>query len=197
MSDDPWIHAEADLSKHLGLQRADVRTVRSEALEQGKDWKHVRGAVRYTAAGWNKLCALLKISPAKLPVPSSPTAAGQDSAPNADRVASISESEYIAILEPDYVGPSLLRKNVGEHLPALPRLVATTRLTAGARHELVVAKIYLNNPRIVQARFGRVLVRVRVKDSENLTPGLAMQCTWIEADLWQLATRLPRWKGKW
>lgn len=52
------------------------------------------------------------------------------------------------------------------------------------------------NRRIVQARCDGQLVRVRVRDSANFTTGMTMLCRLIDGDLWELAQRLPRWRGK-
>lgn len=154
---DTFEHSEGDLTAQLGLARGVVRAVRSESLEQGTDWKHVRGAVRYSEAGWAKLLLLLKIS-APAARPPTPAAA------------------------PEIAGG----------------IATVTQLFPGAQRQLVVAKIYKANPRIVCATFARPHdARVRVKSSANLVPGMAMACAWIEGDLWQLAQRLPRWRGKW
>ena len=68
---------------------------------------------------------------------------------------------------------------------------------ADAPRELVCVRTYPLNRRIVQARDGELLLRVRVRDSAHITPGMTLSCSHVSADLWELATRLPRWKGKW
>lgn len=159
--DEQYVHAEADLTSELGLARADVREVRSTQLEREIDWKHVRGAVRYTASGWAKLRSLLKISVGATPA-----------------------------------APDLAPKNSDELAPPVPAAAAPPAPTAGEVRELVMVRTW-RNPRIVQARLGAVLVRVRVRDNAKLTVGMVMRCALVDADLWELAQPLPKRRGKW
>lgn len=65
----------------------------------------------------------------------------------------------------------------------------------GAAEDLIVTRKFLNRA-IVQARFGKTLMRVRVKDSRKLVPGMFIRCQLIEKDLWKMIERLPRFPGK-
>lgn len=56
------------------------------------------------------------------------------------------------------------------------------------------------NPHIVLAievGAGEAVQRVRVRSSENFIPGMTLRARRVEADLWELAGRCPRWKGRW
>jgi hypothetical protein len=85
------------------------------------------------------------------------------------------------------------QKNLAE-IPAEPG--AEPAEPSGLR-ELVCLRTYTMNRRIVQAQLGEEIVRVRVKDSAKLTAGMVMRCTHVQADMWELAQPLPRWRGKW
>lgn len=67
----------------------------------------------------------------------------------------------------------------------------------GGPRELVCVRTYTMNRRIVQARLGDEIVRVRVKDSAKLIEGMTMRCSHVQADMWELVQPLPRWRGKW
>lgn len=81
MNPSDFPHVESELSEQLGVARGDVRVIRSEQLEQGRDWAHIRGAVRYTATGWSRLLGILKISLPAEPPPSLPAPPPEDLAP--------------------------------------------------------------------------------------------------------------------
>jgi hypothetical protein len=53
------------------------------------------------------------------------------------------------------------------------------------------------NRRIVFAKLGGELMRVRVRDSANILPGMTLLCAHVQADLWELAQPLPRARGRW
>lgn len=54
------------------------------------------------------------------------------------------------------------------------------------------------NPRLVFARRANGdLVRLRVRSNENFLPGMRAQGQHEAADVWTLAQRLPRWRGRW
>lgn len=156
MNNDPFPIEEASASSDLGLPRGRLRTLRSELLEQGTDWKSVGGLIRYTAAGWKKLRAALKIPAAAGP------AAEKNSAPNT------------AATE------------------ATPRPLAP-----GDVRTLTLVRTYTHNRHIVLASLADQPVRCRVRTSEKLIPGMTMQARFIQADLWELAQRLPRRRGRW
>ena len=68
----------------------------------------------------------------------------------------------------------------------------------GDVRDLVCVRTYPLNHRIIQARLGETLVRVRVRESAKFTPGMTgLRCRFVGADLWDLARPGPRAKGKW
>jgi hypothetical protein len=205
MSGHVFTHSEADLVRSLGLNAKDIRAVRTAALTRGTHWQHVAGEVRYSADGRTILLSSLKISSDDSAALASPaplqharaslcaTLAAQASAAAlvADAIAARLRSDLAAP-----VGYSAPKKSAER--PAQPRppaRVAPPR--PGEVRELVCLRTYALNKRIVLAKFGAAEVRVRVRDSANLTAGLTMQCRFLSADLWELAQRLPRWRGKW
>lgn len=63
--------------------------------------------------------------------------------------------------------------------------------------ELICLKRYPINRRIVEAKRGPEVVRVRLRDNVNMRPGMAMRCRQVDGTLWELVQKLPRWPGKW
>ncbi len=166
MSADRFPHAESELVSRLGLARKRVRDVRAAALVRGDDWTHTGGMVRYSEEGQKKLLAALSVPPDGAAVP-----------PPAAPAAPAAAPEHLAPKKTEEPAPA-----EGEPKP-------------GDAHELVVTKKFLNRA-IVQARFGKTLVRVRVKDSRKLVSGMFIRCQHIEKDLWKMTERLPRFPGK-
>lgn len=173
-------HAEHALAAELGLAQKDLRDVRGD-LERGADWQHVGKEVRYSATGRARLLEALKITPAAAP---------EDSAPK------------------NSAGPGPV-PSTPPATPVPPELAAARAQLLGVLHlaaaqaapadvaELIVVRVYPLNRRIVLAARDGARVRVRVPNSKNLVPGMAMKCRHRDGDLWELAQRLPRWRGKW
>ena len=73
---------------------------------------------------------------------------------------------------------------------------APAGLSAGDVRELVCVRRYSINFRILVAKLDGKEQRVRVRDSRNFTAGMKLQCRFVQDDLWDLAQRLPRWRGR-
>lgn len=68
----------------------------------------------------------------------------------------------------------------------------------GDIENLTCFKCYSPNRRILEAKTSSdELVLVRIKDNRNLRPGMIMKCRFAEGRMWELAQRLPRFRGKW
>jgi hypothetical protein len=225
MSADRFTHPEKALARSLGLSQRDLRTIRDDTLERGRDWQTEHGEVRYSADGVTRLCASLKISPPDgvlpAPAPESP-AADLSTARTA-----LLQTLLARPLLPEHIGAQLAHtlthsapKNSSE--PASPPVplappgpsapggqpAAVTPAASptppdlgpprpGDQRELVCVRTYPLNRRIVLATLGTAEVRVRLRDSANLRPGMRLTCRFLQADLWELATRCPRFPGKW
>jgi hypothetical protein len=185
MSADHYPHAESELVATLGLARKRVRDVRAGTLVRGEDWNHIGGQVRYTDEGQKKLLSALHITPP----PAAP------SAPEPTDAKDLAPKKSV-LLTPDDLPDDDSIPSVHIDGEASGGKTAALQLKPGDERELVCSKLCLNKA-IVLATFGTLQVRVRVRDSSNITRGLKMKCRLIDADLWQLAQRLPRWKGKW
>jgi len=63
--------------------------------------------------------------------------------------------------------------------------------------DLLVTRFY-TNPQILGAvrAVGEPVQRVRVKTTKNFRRGMKIPCTHLQADLWILTGRCPRWPGK-
>lgn len=65
--------------------------------------------------------------------------------------------------------------------------------------EMRVVKVYPLNPRLLLCELKDTpqAQRVRVRDNRNFLPGMVLKAVHENSDLWTLAQRLPRWRGKW
>lgn len=158
---------EGQLSAELGLARPKVRALRTDELVHGTDWKSIGGLVRYSRAGWEKLRRAVGLAAGEPAAP--PPAPAKDLAPK------------------PAVGATA---GAGHPLPTEP-------LRHGDVRDLVVVRIYPTNKRILLARLGESEVRVRLGDNRKFTKGMTLPAKFLEADLWELARRAPRYKGKW
>lgn len=204
MSPDLFPHAERDLVAALGLTQKAVRVVRADELEQKNDWAMVAGEVRYSDAGKARLFSILKIStePAQtaLGVPSGPRAraaaeklAKDLGVTRADLLAAASETIDAMIAKHTCdTSPSAVMDRAQEFPPA-----AAVR-TPGSLESLTCFKLYSRNTKIVEAKTAAgELVLVRVRENKNLRPGMVMKCRFAGTRIWELAQRLPRYRGRW
>lgn len=172
MTADQFTVSEKRLAEALGLSRATVKDVRANTLEKNSDWIYLdTGAVHFSRTGIERTLAHLGIPAEKiallLPAPARQVA----SAPLADLPPSPS---------PD--------------LP--PNEPAALDLSAPNVEEVSVTRCFSMNKHIIAGVIGERPVRVRVKSSLKLRPGMVLRCTLESGDLYELAERLPRWPGK-
>lgn len=85
--------------------------------------------------------------------------------------------------------------------PAAPADLAANEpppldLTEPKAFDITITRRFTVNHRLVEGTLDGRTVRVRVKDSQKLRPGMALRCHRVDVDLYQLAERLPRWPGK-
>ncbi|MBM4165239.1 MAG: hypothetical protein FJ222_12485 [Lentisphaerae bacterium] len=62
--------------------------------------------------------------------------------------------------------------------------------------EAVVVRGF-RNLRLIQAEIAGRLVRVRVRNSVNFVKGMRIPVRLLNGDLYELARRCPRWRGRW
>lgn len=69
---------------------------------------------------------------------------------------------------------------------------------AGTIEDLVCHKCYHPNIRMLEAKSSSgEIVLVRVRDNRNLRTGMVMKCKFAGGRIFELAQRLPRFRGKW
>lgn len=68
---------------------------------------------------------------------------------------------------------------------------------AGPVEDELTVQALTRNGQIVMATRGEELVRVRVRESRHFVPGMRMTCRHLQADLWELVGRCPRFRGRW
>jgi hypothetical protein len=176
MTPSKFAHSESALVSSLGLPRKKISALRGSALVRGVDWAHTAGEVRYSDAGRAKLHELLAI-----PAP----AVAEDLAPKDPT-------------SPPFYGVLNSAEDLATALAPLPPDDPPDHPPRpGEIRVLVCVRTYPLNRRVVQARLGETLVRVRMRTSEHFVPAMELKARFVGADLWELAQRLPRWKGKW
>lgn len=70
-------------------------------------------------------------------------------------------------------------------------------LKLGDVRELVCTRRCHPNTRLLEASLGNAAQRVRVRNNLNFVVGMKLQCRFVQGNLWDLAQRLPRWRGRW
>lgn len=173
MTADGFPHGERELARDLGLTQKALRVVRSDDLARKADWDVISGEVRYSASGRDRLLEVLKIS-----------------AP----AAAFSIPPILSAAAPAPPGPPE-KNSVAPSAAAAPPAPARP---LGCIETLTCGKCYSPNRRIVEASTaGGDQVLVRLKDNQNMRPGMAMKCRFAGGRMWELAQRLPRFRGKW
>jgi DNA-directed RNA polymerase beta subunit len=81
-------------------------------------------------------------------------------------------------------------------IEAAAAAVDEKKAAAPAEQELTVQAL-TRNGQIVMATRGEELVRVRVRESRHFVAGMKMTCRHLQADLWELVGRCPRFRGRW
>lgn len=192
MSAERFPHAEAELVANLGLARKRVREVRASTLVRGDDWSHTGGQVRYSDTGQKKLLDALRVSGDGAPRPPDPAPALQSAGDLAPKKIEKAVLSGVAVSGADFGVPAaeLAQQRATDATAALQAP------TIGEIRELVMVRTYPNR-NIVQATHAGGHVRVRLKDSGKMIPGMVMKCAFVGNGLWRLAQPLPRWRGKW
>lgn len=186
MNGSTFTHGERSVSDRLGLDLKKLRAVRSASLTRGADWQQVAGEVRYSESGLDRISASLGATPPEYSAPKKlPDSAPAELATPRTALVTLLDHRLANLVTCGTTCTSARR----EPPPANPE--------PGALHELLVLRVYTRNHRIVLAQFGDQEARIRVRDNSKLAPGMTVQCSYVERDLWDIAQRLPRWKGKW
>ena len=61
----------------------------------------------------------------------------------------------------------------------------------------VVVKAYAKNRRLLAVTIADTAMRVRVKNNQNFVKGMVIPVRHVNGDLYELARRCPRWRGRW
>jgi hypothetical protein len=166
---------EANLPAMLGINRDGLRNLRTK-LTEGEDWILKKKRVRYSNAGVDRLRGLLN-----LPIPTPATATEADDV-TADANVPVSKKTAPAAnaAQPD------------------------------GNAEVVTLHVWqtVKNPRILEAylpgtdpKFRKNIVRVKVRDSKNFMrfvheKPMELKARHLNADLYELATPCPRYRGR-
>lgn len=176
MTGDHYPHQERELAAAAGLSQDDLKKIRRRLLTRGRDFDTVGGFVCYTAAAAVAIWHEVGLDLAGAPRPA-------DSATNNPPEEKISAADEAPSPAAEPAPPSAAAEAVP---PA-----------AGDLRELVCVKRFFPNTRLLGATYLGQTVRVKVRDNKNFVAGMKLQCRLEQGDLWVLAQRLPRWRGKW
>ena len=161
---------ERNVAAEIGLSPEAVKELRAKYLDPETDWKLERGLVRYTKKARDIILAAVRIPPAE--APSAPPAAPE--APTRSEAAEELRAS----------GPGGSWAILDDPRPWVPAVVANR----------------YKNRRVFVARLDVepfTLVTVRVRDSEKFAIGMRVPIRAIDVNLYELASRLPRWPGRW
>lgn len=201
--------SEGRLAEAMGVPRKALRPVRADVLTQGVDWEYVEGgAVHYSRAGIErtlahlglpseKIAALLPPSPAAPEAPAVPPAPAEEASPapalDLEIVDSPPNDEQAAA---DFQTLGAMLAMAAGATPSAPAEEEPLALEAPEVVEVRVTRCYAHNRRLVAGELDGKAVRVRVRTNGKLRPGMVLRCALVEADLYTLTERLPRWPGK-
>jgi hypothetical protein len=180
-------YSEKIIAEVLGLARDTVRVARLTILKEGDHWAKAHNEVALTAPA---VPLLLKTLGVKIPKK-------RASIPGGITIHCLLQQ---ADLEA-HRNPTPPKKTAGG--PAVlykppPQILIVDQLTRN--HQILLARFkdeqlapkgakYLGQP--------RGLVRVRVRNTEKFVIGMEMNARHVQADLWELVGRGPRFRGRW
>ena len=167
-------HVEQSLAGTLGISRVSLRNLRSHLVE-GEDWVLKKKRVRLSASGVDKVRQLLALPPA-LPVLASYQVLTSSDVVDSEKIAPVANAAQAESLK-----------------------------------EVVTLHVWqrVKNARILEAflpgtdpQHRKNIVRVRVRDSKNFVRAvnekpMELKARHLGADLYELATACPRFKGRW
>lgn len=166
------------LPGRIGVSRTRLTGFRDEKLRRGVDWELVDGVCLLTQDGALALAEaagafLAQKAGSDAPAEEKP---GHEPSPGPD-------------------GPLPTAEGCAPEGCAGAELTAPEPKTAPV--DLTVTRLTMNG-RILLATDGRgATYRVRVKDATKFVPRMVIPCRHVAADVYELAVRMPRQKGKW
>lgn len=161
---------ERNVATEIGLSSEAIRELRLKYLDPEEDWALVRGLVRYTKKARDILLTAVRIPPAEAPSVAPAGAEAPTQSEAAETLRAIGPGGAWTILED-------------------PRPWRPAEVTGRYKNRRVFLARLLVEP--------FTIVTVRVRDSEKFLVGMEVPVRAIDVNLYELASRLPRWPGRW
>jgi hypothetical protein len=195
-------YPEPLVARSLGVKKNRLAETRKARLSRGADWALVGAVVAYTPAGLKKLCGVLGLDWALVPVPTAAAVQAATSEPEPQIEALRGRSEAIES-HGDIGGAShevTTQSTPDRSEPTAPAcaVVAETceQLAEKSRPVLIEVTGVPQNTIIIHGRLEGKAVTVRVKSNANFIPGLWIQATPINGGTYYSQVgNPPRWKG--
>jgi hypothetical protein len=165
-------YAEDKMAEYLGVSRDSLKAFRADLLE-GEDWACEGNRIRYSEDGVLRLLDLMGLD---LPKKRAKGSAGH------------SISSLLDCARLSHPTDQDSQKNGAPEVFDL-RVVKIT----SNRKILFASHTAGTFPGSTENN----LVRVKVRDNSNFRQDMILQAVWLEEDLWELAGRCPRFRGRW
>jgi hypothetical protein len=178
---DGFEFAETEAARVTGIPQLCFRAVRkTRTVLEGADWAKVDGRVMYSREGLKKTVAGMS------------SLKGAEAAPSLDAALGVDWPDFCLL--PDAEALDAGKKNDGAcGVSAGSEVILRSSVVEEAR----VTRFFLN-PKVLEARLEKssAPVRVRVKSSVNFVRGMLIKVRPLDAHLWELVGRCPRFRGK-
>ena len=158
---------EKEIAEELGVPLDAVAEQRAKHLVRGQDYDRVGHFIAYAAAAKETILAVFRVPPEKAAVDQDKKKAAEVGTPTAE--------------------------------PANAEAGAGGEPTVQTEPEAVLAVVsaLYRNTRLVGATIGINEIRVRVRNSRNFVRGMEIPVRHVRDDVYELARRAPRFRGKW
>lgn len=165
-------YAEDKMAEYLGVSRDSLKAFREDLLE-GEDWACEGNRIRYSEDGVLRLLDLMGLD---LPKKRAKGSVGSS-------ISSLLDCARLA--QP--ATPDSKKNGAPEVFELRVVKVTSNRNILFANHTADTFPGSTENN----------LVRVKVRDNSNFRQDMILQAVHIDEDLWELAGRCPRFRGRW
>lgn len=180
----PMKFTEGQIAQATGLTVEKIRQIREVDLYEKEDWIKSGREIFYTEEGKAKF---LKIISDKF-----------ENRPNLTQDEPIKEiAPSDDLTSSDEPNPLTLNESGVSFEQVSESFEESIEFTSSKPVPLTVSARCLNPRLIIATANNGDLVRVRVRDSQNFQKGMSLTAKQIQADLYELVGRCPRFKGRW
>lgn len=174
-----FVHKEQDIAAQLGVALAVLVEQRAKHLIRGKDFERLGNYITYTQGAKDAVLTLFQLPKDGGTLDGQTAPAETPSSPEAGPTAP-------GVLTPTAEGGTTPQgQTPGPIEQVRPDTV-----------QAVVSAIY-RNTRLLGATLGQQEIRVRVRNSRNFIRGMEIPVRHVRDDVYELARRAPRFRGRW